>query len=219
MKAFFTTPLILFLLISCCSTTPFTAKPDRRVEQLLGPAVHVLVGGKRAGSGTVVAAEDGSVILTAHHVVAPAIADPSRALSVFVETEEGFVTKAAQVVASDEATDVAVLIVGVRAKYVAQVWKGGDVPLFSKCYAVGISPLGIPISNHGEVLALKDGLYYVDAFVYFGYSGGGLFVEEDGDWKLAGVLVGVGSLGPYPLFNLGVVVDVRLALVALKSPR
>jgi len=204
------------ILISCCSGP--VDRMDHRVDQIIGPVVQVFLGDRWAGSGTIVASDDGgSTILTAHHVIADHLLLGTPLFAQFVNADGELERSPCEALTWSTERDVAVIGSPVQAKHVALVWKG-DVDLFSKCYAAGISPTGLPLCNQGEVLGSKDGFYYVDAHVCFGYSGGALYVEVNGNWQLVGVLVGIGTVGPYPLFHLTVVVDVRVALEAMETP-
>lgn len=215
MKTLATVLAAAFLLSSCKSPDIL----DHRIEQVLGPVVQVFVGDDWAGSGTVISSEDGKVtVLTAFHVISDRLYAGTPLRVLFQGVEEPV---PASLESWSAGMDIAVLAAEGKAKYVAEVFLRGEDPpvnFFSKCYAAGISPFGIPICNQGEVLGYKDEHYYADAHVCFGYSGGALYVEIDGTWKVVGVLVGIGQVSSYPLFHLTVVVDLQSAFDSLENP-
>jgi S1-C subfamily serine protease len=154
-------------------------------------------------------------ILTNHHVIAGAVHIVPRWNSlkgryenmeqrdrVQVETfvyDKGKVVETrdfqADIVAHSETHDIAVLRLCYprKAACIAPLLPAGfALRLFQPVYAVGCSLLHEPIATSGHVTDLEDlldGSTYCmcTAPIIFGNSGGGVFVEIDGTWYLAGV--------------------------------
>jgi len=138
---------------------------------------------------------------------------PPTNLAVGVSWGESWIAPA-EVVSADFALDLALLKTPYEARYVALV-RLSPVPLdvFTPSYAVGVSAFDVPIANIGEVTWVDDAhkFVYSSSHINYGYSGGGLYVEEDGHWVLVGVTSFCGA-GPLPYFHAAGFIDIRAAL-------
>ena len=82
-----------------------------------------------------------------------------------------------------------------------------DAKIFEEVVVIGF-PIGLgPIYTSGEISGHDKGLYFLNADVYYGNSGGPVFNEE-GD--LTGIVIGVIGDKGRPLFYMGVYVPISV---------
>lgn len=67
--------------------------------------------------------------------------------------------------------------------------------VFEDVYGVGSSVAVIPLPNPGKVTGVSDSLMTISSTTYPGYSGGGVFLNDDGKWGLSAIITRMGSLG------------------------
>jgi hypothetical protein len=190
-------PLLLCLLLAACSCThKLDDHKDRLFVDMYEPTVLVSSGEGGYGSGTVIWSEDGETyILTAAHVVKRHIFYPAGSpLSVTDWISHDAHTYPAQVIAYDSDKDLALLKAEYEAQHVAD-FADRAPELFEECRASGIGGPKIPLPVKGEMQGKSpDGMYFTSAPVYWGYSGGGLYIWDGGRWRVVGVIVQIGVI-------------------------
>jgi len=174
-------------------------KPDELIHQAkhyLLTQVRVNNVGHGSGSGTVLA---GNYVITAQHVI-----EGSTDVEVYVHREDGTDQMfPAHVLASDEAKDMAILsVIAKESLPCVSIMKKQaimDMPLLSKVYVVGF-PLrcgpyfteGLLVNKQEDMTAYKDG-WMINANIWFGSSGGGVFDAKSGE--LVGMPVAIKCMG------------------------
>lgn len=233
MKAVTTLLLAAALVLTpACNRTPVL---DSRVDDILNPVVGILIDGNDAGSGVVVAHDEQTgetLILTAKHVASPfptvvitqgedgevvATAEaPKMAVRVFDHEAKSVEDFPAEVVKLSPSTDLALLKAKFTPKAIAKLWQGDSRPAtFSPSYTCGMSAWHVPMANRGEITCDPLEVLLSSSHANWGYSGGGLFVEQDGEWRLVGIVVQIGVIKgwggePFPVFHASLAVPFNL---------
>lgn len=197
--------LLTFLTACSCSPSYVDYQKNRLYTDIYSPTVLVRCGDTSYGSGTVIQSRNGTTyVLTAAHVVRFAYSDPyTYFLTITDWAGSSKEVYEASLVAYDQSRDLAVLKAEYCADAVATV-SLEKATLFQECRVAGIGMPMIPLCTSGEVQGFGDGgkCIYSDAPIYWGYSGGGLYVWEGGMWKLAGVPVQIGMIKGTPVYVL-----------------
>jgi S1-C subfamily serine protease len=151
------------------------------------------------GAGTVILSypEKGTFILTAAHVLREVEGDCIR-VDLFeyddVGQVMGTVSVEGCVVDLDAGEDLAAIHIDYQPSAVVAPLYQGSVRLFQDVYLVGCPMLINPVATKGHITALSvEGPEYrpyvgMSADAFPGNSGGGMMVEKDGVWYLAGVM-------------------------------
>ena len=181
--------LAVLLLTGCGVTTQSnSSKEDSMVHMMLAPSVNVIVGGDGFGSGTVFkVTRAGAYILTNLHVVDHAKDDI--VVRFYTRREDEYI---AHLHSFNKDKDIAVLFAPHLCGTSAVLGKPGDARVFRESICVGTSskyPLAPSRGMVTQVDFMKGDtvLYRSDCNITFGNSGGGMYVEVDGVWKLVGI--------------------------------
>jgi S1-C subfamily serine protease len=177
--------VVLLLLLAGCSQV---TREERMVNMTLKPSVAITVGNDDGfGSGTVIkVTREGAYILTNDHVVK----DGKDIVVRFYNLQGGeFI---AEVFSRDADKDIAVLFAPHMCSVTATLGRPEDVSLFKESICVGSSSK-YPLAPSKGIITQMDFIrgdqlmYRSDCNITFGNSGGGLYVETNGVWKLVGI--------------------------------
>lgn len=201
MKKYLVPLLLSFLAVNCSCATLMGAKrvQEDRDRKIVSSTVLISdMSGDTYGSGTLIMYGKGVYVLTAHHVVKKELNGEIPYVRVFAACPE-IRSYIASVKSYDEPGDVAVLLLlsdkidlsGCAVRVAKTMPKVGNRVIVSG-FPGGPSRGGIVPSLTSGIIsryAKKDGkdIYYSDAQIYKGASGGGMF-NEDGE--VVGVVIG-----------------------------
>jgi S1-C subfamily serine protease len=176
---------LLLLALTGCATDN---REQRLLEMTMHPSVAIEIGDKSGfGSGTVVkVTREGAYILTNHHVVRNATDIVVRFYNL-----KGDEFKA-EVFSYDKEKDIAVLFAPHLCSVTATLGRPEDVVLFRETICVGASSTYPLAPSRGMVTQVdyernNQIMYRSDCNITFGNSGGGMYVERGGVWKLVGM--------------------------------
>ena len=193
-KLLYCVALALILFTATCVEADDMSKIDRKMNEMLYTGVHIAVSNGGSGSGIIIYSGNGySLILTAKHLLRK-----NTKLRVTVYPDE--VTYPATLVKVSKAYDLALLSIDAEHDHVAEMTTYLELPVYYKVWKVGCGSGLEPHPDEGMVTAFEDEYMMSSAPITFGDSGGGIFVNEEGHYKLFGtiVMVGVGSGHPTP---------------------
>jgi S1-C subfamily serine protease len=180
-----------------------------KYEQMLFTTVRVETD-TGTGSGVIIDKFRGYVfILTAQHVVK----DGKEFFVTFYPDQD---TYPAELLKLSPDHDLAILQVKHNHKYVAN-WHAPFEPLiFTEVYKIGASLGSLhPRVTNGLVSDVDEYGFIVSAPVVFGDSGGGIFMEDNGEYVLIGIVKALGVAAPYgmplPVFHVGYITDMFAA--------
>jgi len=184
----------------CPPTSPPSAPPRSALDSVVVVVTDTGPFGKHVGTGFVLSPQH---VLTAYHVVSGLV---------FTITADA---RPCDVVWVSATMDVAVLWVpGLQRPPLRHVLREPEYG--APAAAFGALPVdGSIMFQTGFVQDRRDGLYYASTEVHPGCSGGPLMVVEDGEWRVAGVVVQMGLLpNGLPLTHVCRAVPIRAVLAA-----
>lgn len=204
MRAFIIGVLLAFSLAT-------TSMADK-VSEMLAPSAKVITT-QGSGSATAVKVDSimGTYLITNYHVVQ---GDMDNVKVQFYGQDEVHV---AYVHSIDVQNDIAVLVT--RYKHTAVATIGKPPTVFDEAFCVGAS-MGSPIApSRGIVTEVNSRMFgtrfltRTDCKIIGGNSGGGLFVQQDGVYKLVGMPVMIATIstgfGRAPVSFMGVAVRIE----------
>ena len=147
-----------------------------------------IISGHGYGSGVALYSDsEMTVVLTAHHVIEGREDDTA---IVFEGSARPYV---AAVLKADKEKDLALLIVGKGNQPVVSVMGRNKLERLETTYAAGYGS-GLPLQlTQGYVIASSKTRVLTTATVTAGVSGGGLFIENNGRYKLAGIVIAMAA--------------------------
>ena len=155
----------------------------------------VLITAKGSGSGVVVYSGNGySLILTAQHVISDS-KDGEVYAALYPQEEE----HPAKVVKTSNDYDLAIVRIEHEHDHVAKRMSG-ELSVFTPVWKIGSGLGQDPFPTEGMISAYDEFTMTVTSPIIFGDSGGGIFIEIDGEYYLVGTVtsVAVARLGPFP---------------------
>lgn len=189
------------VLIACSTCGGGKMSIQDKYEQMLYTTVRIDYQG--SGSGVVIDTNNYTVILTAAHVVR----DAQRVRVRFYPSETEYVGEVTKI--SEEHDLAFVVVPNYEHKYVAKRGEPRELLVFEKTYKLGAA-LGhdYPLATEGIVSEVADYVFITSSPVVFGDSGGGIFMEEDGEYFLVGITVQISNaMGMFPVFHMGIALD------------
>ena len=171
---------------------------QQKHEQMLYPSVSIGRDDGGHGSGVVIAAQQGIIlILTAAHVVKRA-----GLLTVVLFPEETEHT--ATVIKISQKHDLALLAVEGEHPYVATLSEGPTPLVYQEVWKVGAGGSQDPHPGAGHITLYEGDLMMIDSGIVFGDSGGPVFIETEEGYELIGIIVVVAALSTgVPVFHQG----------------
>ena len=171
----------LIIALICLILMPAHAEICMQKDNQLLETVIRITGEDTIASGVII---DKNLIITAAHVIDD--------LDIVYAEIHGYNHQATVLMVYPE-KDIAVLTVDTSNIDPAPI-AADTLSITSTYYAVGYPLGGEKVANPGRFSEYKDGDIHTTASVNFGQSGGGLFLCEDGDLQLAGMVTGFAAI-------------------------
>jgi S1-C subfamily serine protease len=190
----------MLIAVLICASCEINVETEPNCEAFMQSVCDIQNKGTWTGSGVVVRrtpvpgnfAKAYTFILTAKHVVNRGVTHvrfyDGTAWSELIEVE---------VVAKSRTRDLALLRTKAVATGIVARFACHAPARFDTVYVVGQSPVGCPLPNRGQVSgeAPSNTDMIINAPIYPGYSGGGVWRIEAGEWRLCGMATGVSTRG------------------------
>jgi len=183
---------LLLALMACIIFSSKTEGHEMNLEkkyQALNSVVFISAG-KGSGSGVVISStKEGSVILTARHVVKKA--KVGQLFVKFFPSEKKF---PASIVHMSDTYDLATLFVKRKHEYIARIKVSTDMPIFYPVIKIGAGMSKRPYPAEGVVSTYDadTGFMTTSSPCIYGDSGGGIFAEIADMYFLVGIITTVG---------------------------
>lgn len=197
--------LFSIFLIACTTCGGNQMSIQDKYEQMLYTTVRIETrsGG---GSGVVIDTLNGfTVILTAKHVIDDVHNKKVRVR--FYPSESEYVGEVTKI--SDKFDLAIVIVMNYEHDFVANRNEPKEMLVFQETYKVGAA-LGheTPLVTEGIVSDVDEYEFVTSSPIVWGDSGGGIFVEEDGEFVLVGISVKLAvAFNVYPIYHIGIAVD------------
>ena len=170
-------------------------------EQMLYTGVLVSRKDGGHGSGVVIGAKNGiTVVLTCKHVV-------KGKTKLRVKTYPDEVERPAKVLLRSSTHDLAILTFEGEHPYVASLSGVVEPKVYEKVWSVGAGNAHDPYPGTGIIASVDDTdeSMVIDTETVYGDSGGPVFVKEDGEYCLAGIVYAVHLLDKdTPVYHQGI---------------
>ena len=194
--------LLMFGLLTTTQGSTVMETIEKKNAQMLYTGVAIGTDTGSSGSGVIVGSSaEATVILTARHVVQGA-----QLLTAVIFPDETEHT--ATIIKLSQKYDLALIAIDVGHPYVALLSDGPTPVVYQEVFKVGAGAGSDPHPGTGIISSYDDELMMVDTGVTYGDSGGGIWVDEDGEYKLIGTIVMVGTIGQgVPIYHQGLALN------------
>jgi S1-C subfamily serine protease len=179
-------------------------KIQMKNEQMLYTSVSIRTN-NGSGSGVIIHSQpsaDGNpaitVVLTAKHVIKNAKKPRIRVYPDETEFK-------AKVIKRSKKYDLALMAFEGYHPYVAKLPNDYTLRVYEKMYKMGAGHSDDPYPGEGIITLVEDDRMQIDCGIVFGDSGGPVFIKDDDDYILVGIITMVGMLNEdTPVYHQGI---------------